>query len=164
MRNIVQAVRRRTRRWFLLPLTILFIFALSLPASAELGAGIASVYLDTAHVNGTVLVTDAEHYTIYEIRTSTETTIREFVSSSGIVFGIAWEGRFIPEMNQFLGTHFDQYSAAVKAQTKQYRGRKPLEIHLSNFVFESNGHMGWKYGRAYVPESVPKQVRVEDIH
>jgi hypothetical protein len=163
MRSPFQAARFFMARHSLLLGTFLSILALSLPASAELDGGLASVYRDTAHVNGSVLVRSEEHYTIYEIKTSTGTTIREFVSPGGTVFGIAWAGRFIPDMNQFLGIRFDQYSAAVKAQPRKYSGRRPLQIHLSNLVFESSGHMGWYYGRAYVPQSVPKQVRAEEI-
>ena len=163
MSNSFQAGHFPAGGWSRLPWAILAILTLSAPASAELDGGLASVYRDTAQVNGRVLVTNADHYTIYEIKTSTGTTIREFVSPGGTVFGIAWAGRFLPDMNQFLGTYFDQYSAAVRAQTKKYVGRRPLEIHLPNLVFESSGHMGWYYGRAYIPQSVPKQVKAEEI-
>jgi hypothetical protein len=100
---------------------------------------------------------------IFEIDGPTGTTVREFVRPDGMVFAIAWEGRFVPEMYQFLGSYFDKYSAAVKAETREYVGRRPLDIHLPDFVFQSNGHMGWYYGRAYLPQNVPKEARLEEI-
>jgi hypothetical protein len=163
MKNPVRFMRFGGEIYLILLGTLSVLLVASVPASAELGGGVSSVYRDLEHTNGTIQVRNKQQYIIFEINGPTGTTVREFVSSDGTVFAIAWEGRFIPEMNQFLGTYFDQYSAAVKAQTRKYVGRRPLEIHLPNLVFESNGHMGWYYGRAYIPQTVPKQARVEDI-
>lgn len=134
------------------------------PASAELGGDSASVYRDVDHANGSVQVTNESRYLIFEIKTGTGTVVREFLSPDGTVFAISWEGRFIPELHQFLGAYFDEYSKAVKAQTKSFLGRRRADIHLPGLVFESKGHMGWYSGRAYIPQSVPKQANLEDIH
>jgi hypothetical protein len=159
--------RYRTRRnpqiWSIALRTVATVLLLSVRVSAELGSGPSSVYRDAERLNGSVRVRNAAQYSIYEITDSNGTVIREFVSLTGAVFGISWQGRFVPEMRQLLGIHFGQYSAAVQAKTAKYAGRKPLHIDLPDLVFENSGHMGWYYGRVYVPQSVPEGARVEDI-
>ena len=144
--------------------TLSVILASSVPALAELGGSLTSVYRDAEHTNGTMEVRNGHQYTIYEIKTSTGTMIREFVSPNGTVFGIAWEGGFVPEMKQLLGAYFEQYSAAAQAATPKYLGRRPLNIRLPTLVFQTGGHMGWYYGRAYLPPSVPQEANMEEIH
>jgi hypothetical protein len=90
--------------------------------------------------------------------------VREFVSPSGGVFAVSWEGRFIPEMKQILGTYFEKYSQAVQAATTTYAGRRPLSIHLPSLVIETGGHMGWYYGRAYLSQSLPQGASLKDFH
>jgi len=164
MKNPVWFVGLGLKAYDLFPRLLVVLLSVVVPASAELGGDTASVYRDMERMHGTVQLRNTQQYTIFEINGPTGTTVREFVGPDGIVFGIAWEGRFIPEMDQVLGTYFDQYSAAVKAVTGRYFGRRHLDMRLPNLVFESNGHMGWYYGRAYIPESVPKETKLEDIH
>lgn len=157
---LVSAGRKAaTRALFLLGI----ILASTRPASAELGGGLDSVYRDSARMNASIQVRNAERYRIYEITTAAGTTVREFVSPTGTVFGIAWEGHFVPEMKQLLGASFEPYSTAVRAQTSKYAGRRPLSIHSPTLVFESAGHMGWYYGRAYIPEIVPQGSTQQEI-
>jgi hypothetical protein len=143
---------------------LLMMFALLPPASASLGGDLDSVRRDEMHVKGGLQVANEERYTIYEIRISTGTSVREFISPAGIVFGVAWEGPIVPELQPFLGTYFQKYSEAVQAQKSKYVSRRPLRIHLPDLVFETGGHVGSFYGRAYIPQNVPEEVRTEEIH
>jgi hypothetical protein len=143
---------------------LLMMCALSLCASASLGGDLDSVHRDGHHVNGGVRVTNTEHYTIYEIKISTGTRVREFISPFGDVFGVAWEGPVVPELQQFLGAYFQEYSDAMRTQKTTVFSRRPLHIHLSDLVLETGGHMGAYYGRAYIPQTVPSEVKVEEIH
>jgi hypothetical protein len=146
-------------------LHVLFVmFALSVPASASLGGRVDSVEGDTLHANGNLRIKDAGHYTIYEIKISTWTTVREFVSPAGVVFGVAWEGQFVPDLKQFLGTYFRDYSAMAQAEKSTSFGRRPLRLRLPSLMFETGGHMGSYYGRAYDPELVPEKVGEQEIY
>lgn len=144
--------------------TLLIMFVLSLPASASLGGRVDSVEGDNLHANGSLSIKDAGRYKVYEIKISTWTTVREFVSPAGIVFGVAWEGQFVPDLKQFLGTYFQDYSAATKAEKSKLFGRRPLHIRLPSLVFETGGHMGWYYGRAFDPQIVPEEVGEQEIY
>ena len=98
------------------------------PAFAALGEPASSVQADQAHLQGTLRTTQTQSYTIHEIRAATGTNVREYVSSSGRVFAVAWQGPWPPDMRQILGSYFEQYQQAVQAKTNTRAGRKPLRI------------------------------------
>jgi hypothetical protein len=79
--------------------------------------------------------------------------IREYVSPAGKVFGISWQGPFVPNMQQLLGTYFTYVQQYAQAQTGRHSG--PLSMQKDDFVFTCGGHMRWRYGRAYVPSLLP---------
>src|SRR5580700_4589541 len=108
MLTLIHTGRRTKQIWQILLSAVVIIFASSSPTMAELGGGSASVYRDSEHMTGSVQVRSGEQYTVYEIRTSTGTIVREFVSPNGTVFAVGWEGHFVPEMKQILGTYFEQ--------------------------------------------------------
>jgi hypothetical protein len=138
--------------------------SLSAPASASLGDNLDSAYRDVAYVKGSLQVVGTERYTICEIKVSTGTRVREFISPAGVVFAIAWEGPIVPELRQFLGSYFQKYSDALQAQKPRYLSRRPLYLHLPDLVFETGGRMGSYYGRAYIPQSMPEEVRAEEVN
>ena len=159
-------VRTRSsgKTWLIFLWALLMMFTLAPRSSASLGGDLDSVHRDEMHVKGGLQVANEERYTIYEIRLSTGTSVREFISPAGIVFGLAWQGPIVPELQQFLGAYFQKYSEALQAQKSKYMDRKPLRIHLPDLVFETGGHMGSYYGRAYIPQSVPGEVKAEEIY
>jgi hypothetical protein len=90
-------------------------------------------------------------------------TVREFVSSAGKVFAVAWQGPIHPDLQQLLGTYYEQYTQAVQAQRATRKGRGPLLIQEPGLVVQVSGHMRAFVGRAYVPQMMPAGVKVEDI-
>jgi hypothetical protein len=146
--------------------TLLIVLTIVVPpprACAELGGDIGSVYQDSDKMGGKIETRAVGKYSVCEIKVSSGTTVREFVSPNGTVFGVAWEGPFVPDMKQILGLHFEQYSEAVRAATPKY-SRRPISIRLPGLVFETGGHMGWYYGRAYVPEALPDVAAERLVH
>ena len=156
--------RQRTEIRRALLLAVFALVALSIPAFASLGGSIASVDQDNTIAHGSLHTAEGERYTVYEIKISTWATVREFVSPAGVVFGIAWEGQFVPDLEQFLGIYFQDYSAATKAEKSKSFGRRPLHVRLPSIVFETGGHMGSYYGRAYDPRLVPEKVGEQEIY
>ncbi|MGC1645881.1 MAG: DUF2844 domain-containing protein [Candidatus Sulfotelmatobacter sp.] len=133
------------------------------PAFAALGEPASSVQADQAHMQGTLRTTQAQAYTIHEIRAATGTIVREYVSSSGRVFAVAWQGPWPPDMRQILGSYFEQYQQAVQAETTPRAGRKPLRIEQPGFVVHAGGHMRSYAGHAYIPDMLPQGVNAEEI-
>jgi hypothetical protein len=135
----------------------LLMLILPLPALAVLGGDVTSVQQDQAHMKGVLKTTQADAYAVHEIKVSVG-TVKEYVSPAGKVFAITWRGQVIPNMQQLLGTYFDQYAQAAKTQREGHVGHRPLNIHQPGLVFQSGGHMRAYSGRAYVPAMVPQGV------
>ena len=135
----------------------------STSAFAALGDNVSSITTDQAHMKGTLRITQAQSYAIHEIKGERGTIVREFVSSNGTVFGVAWQGQFRPDLQQLLGKYFDQYTEAAKKQRESYVGRRPLNIQLPGLVVQMSGHMRAYSGRAFLPGVVPQGVAADSI-
>ncbi|MBZ5572591.1 MAG: DUF2844 domain-containing protein [Acidobacteriia bacterium] len=135
------------------------------PAFAALGGDANSVQADQIHMKATaqIRVSPNGAYSVHELQSPHNTVVREFISSDGRVFGVAWRGPFVPNMRQILGTYFQQYSAAAREAKSKYVGRRPLNIQQPGLVVQTGGHMRSYSGRAYVPEMVPQGVSVNEI-
>ena len=142
---------------------LLVIFAFCLPAMAALGGDLNSVQDDAAHMKATVKIQQKEAYAVHEIADQNKTVVREYVSPDGRVFGVAWQGLFMPDLHQLLGSYLQQYSAAVEQEHAKGPGRRPLSIHQPGLVVETSGRMRAYYGRAYVPDMVPQGVKAEEV-
>ena len=105
--------------------------------------------------------TSHKDYTVEEI-VSDATTVREYVSPSGVVFGIAWNGYVHPDLAQLLGSYRGEYSAAQQKAAGS-SGRTRQQLVTDNIVVEMWGHMRNLQGRAYVPSLVPAGVNVDEI-
>lgn len=111
-----------------------------------------------ARVRSTKLV----GYMLHEMRSATGTTVREYESSSGTVFAVAWKGPFPPNLKQLLGSQFEQYQEAMKNSSGR-AGHGPITIRLPNLVVQLAGHMGDYSGRAYIPDEAPAGTNLESI-
>lgn len=133
------------------------------PAFGSLGGDVASVEADRAKMEATMQTTSKQLYTVHEMHTSNNVTVREFVSPAGKVFSVAWEGASRPDMKQLLGAYFDQYAQAVQQQEAKRAGRGPLLIQQPGFVMQMTGHMRALSGRAYIPQLAPAGVQIEEL-
>lgn len=131
------------------------------PAFAVLGDDVASVQADQAHVNATRRVSQSNGYAIHELHAPTGAVVREFVSSSGKVFAIAWQSPSLPDLRQLLGAYFDEFQKAAAMNHKP--GRAPLIVAHSGLVVQLGGHMRSFTGRAYLPDQLPSGARTEDL-
>jgi hypothetical protein len=100
-------------------------------------------------------------YTVHEIE-SASTVMREYVSTSGVVFGIAWKGLVHPDLTQLLGSYAGEYEEALR-QTPRIKGSRRLQVKTGGVVVEKWGHMRNLQGRAYVPSLIPPGVSVDEI-
>ncbi|HZU41129.1 MAG TPA: DUF2844 domain-containing protein [Terriglobales bacterium] len=135
--------------------------AIPLRAPAALGGDLGSVEADTAQFHGTVRILKMTTHTVLEIRTATGVTVREYVSPSGHVFGVAWQGRANPDLQQVLGPYYEQMMEAARS-AGPVRGR-PFIIEEPNLVVQMSGTMRAHFGRAFDPKLMPAQVQPADI-
>ena len=140
----------------------------SVPAMASLGGNVGSIQTDTVHMNANVTRTAGDIYETHQLQSPTGTVVNEYLSSSGTVFAVTWHGPFMPDMQQILGSYFQQYSAALSSQApsqassqpRQY-GRHPLDIRQPGLVVQTGGHMRAHWGRVYIPALTPTGVSPE---
>jgi hypothetical protein len=163
-RSITLKGRAASIKWQTPALAVLFLFLSSaFPAWATLGGDLASVQSDQSHLRGNLRTTTTASYTVHEIQSASGTMVREYVSPQGKVFAIGWQGPWPPDMRQLLGSYFDQYVQAAKAQNTARVGRGSLRIEQPGLVVHMGGHIHSFVGRAYVPGMLPSGVRAEDI-
>ena len=137
------------------------------PAKAGLGDTAASVEADRVSMKGQLRAPrSAPGYSVQEITAANGTDVREFVSPSGVIFAVSWNGPAMPNLQQTLGTYFAQYQAAVKTQrtTGQRGGHHHLEIRSPSLVVHVGGHMRQYFGLAYAPSLLPPNVSISDLH
>jgi hypothetical protein len=163
-RNRGVSARWESSGWWAAASVTLIVLALPVPASASLGGDVSSVQTDQVRVQGAMMrVTSRDTFTIHEMRAATGTTIREYVSPSGKVFGVAWDGPTLPDLRQVLGAYFAPYLQAAQDAQKKRVGRGPRRIEGPTFVVEQSGHPRAFVGRAYVPQIVPAGVGPEAV-
>jgi len=141
----------------------LLMLAFSFRAFAVLGGDESSIAADMAQMKATVKVTPNDAFAVHEIKAAGGPTVREYVSAAGRVFGVAWQGPSVPDLQQLLGPYFQQYSAAAQAAKAGHPGRKPLNIELPGLVVQNSGHMRSFYGRAYDPSLLPQGVSADAV-
>jgi len=146
---------------FQLFLTVtLLILALPALAWAALGGNASSVQADQAQMGASVRITRTATHAVHELQAPGGQVIREYVSPSGIVFGVVWQGASKPDLKQLLGDHFEEVQQAL-----QRRGvrRGPVVINEPGVIFEMGGHMRAFAGRAFLPQLLPSGVQADAI-
>src|SRR5580704_3457729 len=106
---------------------ILLSLAACSAANAALGGDVTTVQADRVQMKGALLrITSNGTFTVHEMRSPAGTTVREYVSPTGKVFGVAWEGPTTPDLQQLLGTYYEEYLRAARTARATRRGRGPL--------------------------------------
>jgi len=132
-------------------------------AHATLGEGADSIARDRKALSAAKRATISRAgYTVQEIA-SEATAVREFITPSGVVFAVAWNGLVHPDLGTLLGSYADEYRSA-KRQLPRQHGKRRSRVRSDRMVVETWGHMGNLQGRAYLPALVPEGVKTDEIH
>jgi hypothetical protein len=101
------------------------------------------------------------NYVTRDTMLATGTHVREYVSGSGVVFAITWDGPFLPDLKALLGKHFD---AMVAESARLPRaGRSHITINRPEVVINSGGHMRAYEGSAWIPAEFPSGFTADDV-
>lgn len=159
----MELMRSITSEWSQrgLVFSALFLLAFALPVFATLGEDVSSVQSDQAHMKASINVSRTANYSVHEMKAAEGTAVREFVSPSGKVFGVAWNGPFRPDLKQMLGSYYDQFVAAATSRRAGHNA--PLNIQEPGLVVQMGGHQRSFVGRAYVPGMLPQGVQPTEI-
>ena len=129
-------------------------------ASATLGQPESAIAAETQLNRASIKQSQLGAYRVHEMQLPSGTVIREYAGLDGKVFAVAWNGPFMPNLRQTLGSYFDEFSAQAVAA---HGTRKHLVVQQPDLVVESGGHMRAHHGRAYLPQAIPSGVSIGDI-
>lgn len=138
--------------------------SLATPALASLGGTADTVNSDTSVLRGVLRSIPEVQYDVQEIDSSA-VTVREYVTRSGQVFAVTWQGIAPPNFQQLLGDYYArlQAGAAAAHATQGPASHRHYGINQSDFVMQSLGRMGNFHGVAYIPALVPAGVDVSQL-
>lgn len=133
-----------------------FLSFLPSAASASLGGAVATVEADRVRMNSALIGIELKgSYTVHSTQSPTGVTIRQYYTSSGRVFGVAWEGPWQPDLRQLFGDYFDRYRDGVQRARRTRAARGRVAIDDGAFVVKIGGHLHALAGMAYVPQLLP---------
>jgi hypothetical protein len=130
------------------------------PAWAVLGEYESSVSLDQQALRATHREEVQQGYKLHSLTTGDGTVVKEYISPMGIVFGISWQGHFIPNLHQLLGSYMTNLQQGQRTNVVR---RRSVTILGDNFVFFSIGHLRFFHGKAYVPGLIPANLTAEVV-
>lgn len=127
-------------------------------------ASAASSGMVTSSASSAAASSGASSYTVRTTTLGNNNVVREYISASGDVFGLAWSGPQMPNLSSLLGSYFPQYVEGVtNARKLRGGGHGPGVVQGSGLVVYSGGHMGAFSGQAYLPQALPAGVSASDI-
>ncbi|HUK56170.1 MAG TPA: DUF2844 domain-containing protein [Nitrospiria bacterium] len=132
-------------------------------AQATLGESSDSIASDQKALSAVQRATTArKDYTVQEIQ-SDSTFIREYISPTGVVFGIAWNGLTRPDLTSLLGSYAAEYKEALRQTPRKPGHRRSSVVHTNRIIVEQWGHIRNMQGRAYAPALIPPGLSVDEI-
>jgi hypothetical protein len=133
------------------------------PARAALGESADSIATDR-HILKAVKGTTTSYgsYSVHELK-SGPISVREYVTSSGVVFAIAWNGLTHPDLAPLLGSFVKEYTEGLRNAPHE-RGRRSGRVATNHLVVEKWGHLRSLHGRAYLKALMPPEVTVNEIN
>lgn len=140
-------------------LALLFLAA---PALAHLGGDSASVTADSVEMKGPIVRTSMVLFDRHDITTASGTLVHEYLSRSGTVFAVSWQGPRPPNLRQLFGSYFENFVGAAAAQSHP-GGHRQVSLAQADFVMQAVARLRAFRGRAYVPSLVPAGVAVGEL-
>ncbi len=133
---------------------------LSAGAHAELGGAPATVQSDARALSGATTVEHAASFERHQVTQADGSVVREYVSSRGTVFAVAWSGRTTPDLKTLLGAHYATYIAEV---AKQRPSHHVLTVTTPDLAVTIVRYQHTGSGSASLPAEVPAGVLVGEL-
>src|ERR1700735_2414919 len=127
------------KRVLLFLLVEVFLLAAAKPALATLGGPESSVDNDAQVFKGSRKKSETADYTVHEITLSNGTSIKEYLSHSGVIFAITWQGFTSPDLSLLLGSFYTEYASTVASTPSRKGGRRHSEISTSKIKVSKSG-------------------------
>lgn len=146
------------------------VIAASGPAHAQLGTTVA---INAAGISSSSNLSDATAPAVHQATNSAvrwqESTdanqirVRQYVSASGQVYAVSWDGPAMPDVAVLLGTSFDRYRQEASMALPNASGLHSSRVSSSDLMVESAVRLRDFSGRAWLPSALPAGVTAADI-
>ncbi len=103
----------------------------------------------------------APNYVRRETTLASGTQVREYISATGLVFAVAWEGPVLPNLKSLLGKYFATLVAETSKAPKA--GRSSVAIEQQEVFIYSGGRMRAFEGAAWIPAQLPAGFSAADV-
>lgn len=139
-------------------------FVMVRPACAELGGPLASVEADRVHMAARIVSADMGTYTRHALTRVNGGAVHELTNANGQVFAVLWSGPGKPDLRTLLGSHFATFQSASGTTGRGLHGlRRPAQVSEANLQVQTEGHMGWFRGVAFIPSLAPPGFSLGDL-
>jgi len=146
------------------------VIAASGPAHAQLGTTVAIAATGTssssnpADATAPVLHQAANSAVRWqELTDANQIRVRQYVSSSGQVYAVSWDGPAMPDVAVLLGTWFDRYRQEASAALPNASGLHSSRVSSSDLMVETAVRLRDFSGRAWLPSALPAGITAADI-
>ncbi|HEX5183224.1 MAG TPA: DUF2844 domain-containing protein [Allosphingosinicella sp.] len=138
---------------------------LSTPAWAGLGGPASTVQTDGARMSARMVSTEMGPYALHTLTRPNGGMVHELTNAGGQVFAVTWSGPGKPDLRALLGRYFDTFQAANAARGRGLRSplRRPPQVSQPDLQIQTEGHMGWFRGIAFVPSLAPPGFSVNNL-
>ena len=161
-RRELVAMEKRIIALFFGFIVVFFIHVTAQMALATLGESADSVASDRKSFSAVRHATQPHNgYTVQDFNTDGN-VVREYISPSGVVFAIAWDGVSHPDLTVLLGTYLEEFQQAL-SNTSRQKGKRHMQVKANRVIVEKWGHMRSMRGRAYIPALIPSGVTINEI-
>ena len=129
------------------------------PALAELGGAVNKEATQIQELSP--IVATEQHLSVFQLKLSSGTQIKEFVNAENIVVAVTWQGPTLPNLQSLLGDYFQTFSSRPVAHSANHRS---AELKTDDLVVQSHGQMRNFAGKAYLPKLLPAGFNPDQIN
>lgn len=142
---------------------LLAISLLAGPAWATLGEPLSSLNKDEVAFSATTTgTTEFPAYSVVELKSPYGFVLREYASTNGSIFAVAWSGMRHPDLEALLGRYAREFYASSTGWRKPGH-RSYHRVSTPTLDVQRWGHPGALAGRAYLPLNLPSGVSPSDL-
>jgi hypothetical protein len=89
--------------------------------------------------------------------------VRQYISSTGLVYAVSWNGPAMPDVSTLLGARFGSYKQGASTALENANGLHSSHVDGDDFVVETSVRLRDLTGRAWLPDALPAGVVAADI-
>jgi hypothetical protein len=130
---------------------------------AGIGEPESSIDRERVQLHASRSVRTTAQYTIHELRSPNGIRALEYVTQSGVVFGVRWNATSKPDLSYFLGTSHPAYQRAAKDFARRPGIQRQFRHDNLDLVVVSTSHLNVYTGYAYRRSLLPVNVTAHEL-